>query len=66
MKWLFLTLIITVLGLAGSVGAVEPEIVTIKLSFSNVHVLKGQRPILVDAGSRTDIGALEKASRRMV
>ena len=43
---------------------VAPEIVQIKLSMSNVFLIKTARPILVDAGSPKDMAALAAALAR--
>jgi glyoxylase-like metal-dependent hydrolase (beta-lactamase superfamily II) len=40
---------------------VPPDIITIKLSVSNVHLVRGNRPVLIDAGSKTDLPALSAA-----
>lgn len=39
--------------------AAAPEVLTFKLSMSNIHVIRGTRSILVDAGSRGDMPRLE-------
>ena len=36
-----------------------PEVLTLKLSMSNVHAIKGARTVLVDAGSKADLARLE-------
>lgn len=38
-----------------------PDIITIKLSVSNVHLVRGSRPVLIDAGSKGDLPALSAA-----
>jgi glyoxylase-like metal-dependent hydrolase (beta-lactamase superfamily II) len=38
-----------------------PEVITIKLSLSNVHVIRGSRSVLIDAGGKDDLPALEAA-----
>lgn len=38
-----------------------PSIITIKLSVSNVHLVRGSRPVLIDAGSKDDLPALSAA-----
>jgi len=39
----------------------SPDIITIKLSVSNVHLIRGTRPLLIDAGSKTDLAAVSAA-----
>lgn len=50
------------------VGAVAqpstPEVLTFKLSMSNVHAIKGARTVLVDAGSKGDLPKLEAEMAR--
>lgn len=41
------------------VQAASPEVITFKLSMSNVHAIKGERTILIDAGAKGDMRKLE-------
>jgi hydroxyacylglutathione hydrolase len=41
-----------------------PEVLTFKLSMSNVHAIKGARTVLVDAGSKVDLPKLEAEMAR--
>ena len=60
-RWL-LVLVLEALSLSRSAGANPVQVLSFKLSVSNVHVLlqKSQRPILIDSGSRQDLPLLEK------
>lgn len=44
-----------------SAFAAPPEVLTFRLSMSNVHAIRGERVVLVDAGSKGDMPALEAA-----
>jgi glyoxylase-like metal-dependent hydrolase (beta-lactamase superfamily II) len=39
----------------------SPEVLTFRLSMSNVHAIRGERVVLVDAGGKGDLQALESA-----
>jgi hydroxyacylglutathione hydrolase len=44
--------------------AARPEVKQIKLSFSNMYLIKAERPVLIDAGSKSDLPALEETLKR--
>lgn len=46
---------------AAAAPAAGPEITTVRLSMSNLHLLRGTRTVLVDAGGRDDLPALAAA-----
>jgi hydroxyacylglutathione hydrolase len=48
-----------VFALAAAAAAAQ-EVVTIPLQWSNVHLIKGPQPVLVDAGGKADVAALSK------
>ena len=45
-------------------SAAAPEVLTLRLSLSNLHVIRGARVILVDAGSKADMPRLESELQR--
>lgn len=55
---LIAALVALAIGAAGRLAA--QEVVTIRLSMSSVHLIKGPQPVLVDAGGKTDGPALAK------
>jgi hydroxyacylglutathione hydrolase len=44
--------------------SVQPLVTSIPLSFSTVHLIHAPRPVLVDAGSKSDLDALDAGLRR--
>lgn len=55
-----LAILLVAIGFAETAAASPVEVFTIKLSMSNVHVLKGRHPILIDAGGKQDMPELQK------
>jgi len=43
-----------------SEAALQPEIVQLRLSFSNMYLIKSEKPVLIDGGSSSDMAALTK------
>ena len=43
-----------------SEAALQPEIVQLRLSFSNMYLIKSEKPVLIDGGSSSDMAALIK------
>jgi len=41
-----------------SEAALQPEIVQLRLKFSNMYLIKSEKPVLIDGGSSADMGAL--------
>lgn len=56
-----LALLAALVSHSASVLAAPPEVLTFRLSMSNVHAIRGERVVLVDAGSKGDMPALESA-----
>lgn len=54
-----LAVLAAVLAAGASSQPTTPEVLTFKLSMSNVHIIKGARTVLVDAGSKVDLPKLE-------
>lgn len=56
---LLTALALTPLAMYASAQQAAPQVLTFKLSLSNMHAIKGSKTILIDAGSKSDLPALE-------
>lgn len=61
MRKRFLSMLLSASALALPVQAIALEVVQIRLSMSNVFLLKAPKPVLVDAGGKSDMPTLEPA-----